>query len=60
MCEILGKIDIIMCDDITCENRHLASVAGLDDITCEDLKYDELSPEIVRLWDGLTIQCVTI
>ena len=50
MCEILGRIDDIMCDDITCEDLHLASVAGMDDITC-----DELSPECVRFWDGLTI-----
>ena len=54
-----------MCDDITCENLHLASVAGMDDITCEDLhlasvagtedipcddiKYDNPNPECMRL-----------
>ena len=38
-------INDIMCDDITCEDLHLASVAGLDDITCDDL-----NPESVRLW----------
>ena len=44
-----------MCDDITFEDLHLASVAGMDDIPCDDLTYDDLSPECVRLWDGLTI-----
>ena len=39
---------------------HLAIVAGMDDITCDDLTYNDLNPECVRLWDGLTIQCVTI
>ena len=34
-----------MCDDITYENLHLASVAGMDDITCDDLTYDDLNPE---------------
>ena len=28
----------IMCNDITCEDLHLASVAGMDDITYDDLK----------------------
>ena len=39
----MGRIDDIMCDDITCEDLLLASVAGMDDITCDDLK-----PECVR------------
>ena len=39
-----------MCDDITCEDLHLASVAGMDDIACDDLTYDDLNPECVRLW----------
>ena len=39
-----------MCDDITCEDIHLASVAGMDDITCDDLTYDDLYKECVRLW----------
>ena len=34
-----------MCDDITCDDLHLASVAGMDDITYEDLTYDDLNPE---------------
>ena len=52
MCEIMGRIDDIMCDDITCEDLHLASVAGMDDITCDDLTYDDLNPECVILWVG--------
>ena len=55
MCEIIGRIDDLMCDDIICEYLHLASVARMGDITCDDLTYDDLSPEWVRLWDGLTI-----
>ena len=39
-----------MCDDIICEDLHLAIVAGMDDITCDDLTYDDLNPECVRLW----------
>ena len=31
----------MMCDDITCEDLHLASVAGMDDIT-----YDDLNPDV--------------
>ena len=34
-----------MCDDITCDDLHLASVPGMDDITCADLTYDDLNPE---------------
>ena len=50
MCEILGQIDDKICDDITCEDLHLASVAGMDDLTCE-----KLNQICVRQWDGLTI-----
>ena len=39
-----------MFDDITCEDIHLATVAGMDDITCDDLTYDDLYLECVRLW----------
>ena len=46
----MGRIDDIMCDDITCEDLHLTSVAGMDDLT-----YDDQNHECVRLWDGLTI-----
>ena len=55
MCEIMGRIDDIMCDDISCEDLHLSSVAGLDDIPCDDLIYDDLNQECVRLWVGLMI-----
>ena len=51
----MGRIDDIMCNDITCEDLHLASVAGMDDITCDDLTYDDLCLECVRLWVRLTI-----
>ena len=37
-----------MCDDITCENIHLASVARMDDITCDDLTYDDLNPDVCK------------
>ena len=55
MCEIMGRIDDIMCDDLTCEYLPFVSVAGMDDIPCADLTYDDLNPECVRLWEGLTI-----
>ena len=51
----MGRIDDIMCDDITCKDLHLVSVAGMDDIPCDDLKYYDLNPKCVRLWDGLMI-----
>ena len=35
-----------MCDDITCEDLRLATMAGMDDITCDDLTYDELNPDV--------------
>ena len=43
----MGRIDDIMCDDLTCEDLHLASMDGMDDLTVDDL-----NPECVRLWDG--------
>ena len=43
----MGRIDDIICDDITCENRHFARVAGLDDIPNGDLIYDDLTPKCV-------------
>ena len=55
VCEIMGWIDDIICDDIICEQLHLASVAGMDDILCDNLTYDDLNPECLRLWDGLMI-----
>ena len=45
MCEIMGRIDNIMCDDIICEYLHLARVAGMDDLPCDNLTYDDLNPE---------------
>ena len=51
----MGRIHDIVCEDITCEDLYLATVAGMDDITCDDQIYDDLSPECVRLWDGVTI-----
>ena len=47
----MGRIDDIMCDDITCEYLHLASVAGMDDIPRDNLTNDDLNPECVRLRD---------
>ena len=44
-----------MCDDIICEDLHLASVVGMGDITFDDLTYNDLNLECVRLWDGLKI-----
>ena len=44
----MGWIDDIVCDNITCEDQHLTSMATMDDITCDDLIYDDLNPECVR------------
>ena len=55
MCEIVGRFKNIMCDDITCEDLHLASMAGMVDILCNDITYDDIKPECVRLWEGLAI-----
>ena len=44
----MGRFGKIMCENITCEDLHLASVAGMDDIPCDDLTYDDLNPECVR------------
>ena len=44
----MGRIDDIMCDNIACEDHHLAIVAGKDDITCDGLIYNDLNPECVR------------
>ena len=51
----MGRIDDVICDDITYEDLHLASVAGMDDIPWDDLKYDDLHPECVSLCDELMI-----
>ena len=39
-----------MSDEITCEYRHLASVAGMGDITCDDLTNDDINQECVIYW----------
>ena len=44
----MGRIDDIMCDDITYEDLHLASVAGMGNIPCDDLIYDDIKLECVR------------
>ena len=44
----MGRIYDIMGNDITFEDLHLASVAGMDDILCDDLTYDDLKPVFVR------------
>ena len=44
-----------MCYDITCDDLHLAGVAGMDDITCDDLIYDALNPECEIMGLGLII-----
>ena len=43
-------IDDIMFDDISCDDIHLAIVAGMDDITCDDLTYDDINQEC-EIWD---------
>ena len=44
-----------MCDDITCDDLHLASVVGMDDITCDALIYDDLNQECEITGLGLMI-----
>ena len=44
-----------MCGDITCEDLHIASVAGMVDITCVDQTYDDLNPECDIIVLGLMI-----
>ena len=39
------RIHDIMCDVITCDDLHLASVAGNDNITCDNPTYDDLNKE---------------
>ena len=45
----MGRIDDTMCDDITYEGLHLASVAGTDDIICDDLAYDDIIAECMSI-----------
>ena len=35
-----------MCDDVICEELHLACIAGKDDIICDDLTYDDLNSDV--------------
>ena len=49
-----------MCDDVTCDDLHLARVAGMDDITCDELTYDDPNPEYEIMGLGLMIKCVMI
>ena len=35
-----------MCDDLTCEDLHLANMGGMDDITCDHLTFDDLNPDV--------------
>ena len=44
-----------MCDDITCDDLHLASVARMDDITCDDRTYDDLNQKSEIIGLGLMI-----
>ena len=44
----MERNDDIMCDDITCEDLHPASVVWMDDIPCDDLIYEDLNLECVR------------
>ena len=38
-----------MCDDITYEDLHLASILGTDNITGDDLTYDDLNPNVYEI-----------
>ena len=40
------RIYDMVCDDITCDELHLASVVGMDDITCDNIIYDDLNPDL--------------
>ena len=44
-----------MCDDITCDDLHFASVAGMDDVTCDHVTNGDLNPECQIMGLGLTI-----
>ena len=49
-------IDDIMCDDVTYEDLHPTSLAGMDDIIYDDLTYDDLNPDVFEnVVLGLTI-----
>ena len=44
-----------MCYYITCDDQHIASMAGMDDIPCDDLTYDDLNPKCEIMGLGLII-----
>ena len=44
-----------MCDARTCEDLHLARVAGIDDIIYDDLTCNDLNPECMRY--GMNLRC---
>ena len=48
ICEDVHLASVAGIDDITCDDLHLTSVVGMDDITFDDLTYDDLNPEYVR------------
>ena len=50
ICEDLHLASVAGIDDITCDDLHLSSVARMDDITCDDLTFDDLKQECLRLW----------
>ena len=35
-----------MCDNVACEDLHLANVVGMDDIIYDNLTYDDLNPVV--------------
>ena len=41
--------DDIMCDDIKCEDQHLASILGMDDIIYDDLTCNALNQSVCEL-----------
>ena len=50
ICEDQHLASVAGIDDIICDDLHLSSVDGMDDVTCNDLTYDDRNPEYVRLW----------
>ena len=44
-----------MCDDVSGDDLHLASVVGMYDITCDELTYDDLNPVCEIMVLGLMI-----
>ena len=44
-----------MCDDITCDGLHLASIAGMVDITRDDVTYNDPNQECEIMGLGLML-----